>query len=340
MKIMLIIFSILLTNPALAERYCEVSLSHIYPRMNVSVNAEGKTYIYNYTIGNNSEALYSIRHIWIRSGTNSKVLTSAEKWNAVKGEISNNNSIHSPSNYIRWSSDLSSIQPSQQATGFSIESTQKPSLTIARLRGSASAEKFHFTKTPKDKKVSCPGVWEIGASTEEDFVRVMTVGPAMPNTISLTSYVRPEGKTNWSGSLNDPEEIFYGFSPLDKNNIEVLIISDDSNSIDEVDTNSISFGRGSAKPINTKKIKIENSNDFSIKINKNDVNGKSALLLIFKSTDVNPLCDLDRALFLTAKMKSGKELFSGVSIKNTECNQSNWIYEAKKILDSRPEEGH
>lgn len=340
MKIILTFLLVLFTQSALSNEYCEVSLAHINPTINSKVENKDNTYIYSYTFKNSREALYSIKHIWIRSGNNSEAISAPEKWNIVKGEINNNKYIHSPSNYIRWSSELSSITPSHEATGFTIKSTQEPGIAIARVRARATAEKIKYTKIPSGKKVSCPGVWEVGASTEEDFIRVMTLGPSLPNTISLTSYVRPEGKDTWSGSIDDSQENLYPFPPLSKGNIEVLLVSNEKNSIDEIDTSSIIFGRGNAKPLSAKKIKIEKLKDFSNKINKNDINGKSALLLSFKSSDVNPLCDLDRALFLSAKMKSEKDLFSGVSIKNTECNQNNWANEAKKILEQRPEEGH
>lgn len=338
-NIFIIIFSLNVSS-AFAGQYCEVSLAHINPIIKLNLEKESNTYLYKYTFKNDSDAIYSIKHIWIRSGNNSQGLATPEKWNVVAGGINNNNSIHSPSNYIRWSSDLDRIAPSQEASGFVIKSLQSPGISIARFRTNATSEKLKYTQVLSGKRVSCPGVWEIGASTEEDFVRVMTLGPVMPNTISLTSYVRPAGKFKWSGSLNDSQDDLYQFSSLDKKDIEILIVSDSFNSIDEIDSTSIAFGRGLAKPLEIKKIKIENKNNFANQIDEKDVNGKSALFLTFKLSEVNPLCDLDRALFLTGKMKSGKDLFSGVSIKYTECSQDNWINEAKKILEDRPAEGH
>lgn len=206
------------------------------------------------------------------------------------------------------------------------------SYTLAKIAASLEwGTPLVYSKIKKQKGLPCPGVWDEITSNTEPFVRILTVGPGSDAQLSLTSFVRGSAKSAWSGAYDDAKSALQGFSPFDKNDIEVLVVSDDQTNVKDLDVSSLRFGRGEAKPVSVKRISVAKEM-FSASQHQKSSQGKDALLLSFKASEVNPLCDVDLALFLNGKTADGKDFFSGVAVRKTPCTLENWKEEAKKIL--------
>lgn len=343
-EIISVIATILIAQISYAEEYCRYSISDLSPSIKVKVDKDTNgIYTYNYTLRAETDSKFPLGYFFVKFGGIYEDIKSPLGWQHPFTKAKAQAGFGPNEKYIRWLKikKENMIAAGQELSGFIVTSTEKPALTMAKVRTQGTGSPIIYSKIKKVAGKPCPGIWDEITSNTEQFVRVLTLAPASENQVSLSAFARPSSGQIWSGTYDDPNNTLYNFSPFDKKDIEILVVSDDDINVKDLDTSSLRFGRGEAKPKSVQKITISDQK-FASENETKSAQGKDALLLSFSPREVNPLCNVDLALFLKGKMKSGKNFFSGVAVKKTPCTEENWKIEAEKILtkENSMKQGH
>ncbi|KYG66925.1 hypothetical protein AZI86_07825 [Bdellovibrio bacteriovorus] len=331
MKIWIFLTVSLLSVLAVADQ-CPQPASAITPEVSSSIQKdESGNYIYKYSVSNGQEAKVPIRLFWVETQAWPQEVKSPLKWRTFE-------EAKTSANYVNWMSSVrtSKISPGQKLDGFEFTTKDRPGLIRAFVLGHNPnyEDKVAYTDVPRAENTSCPGIWEDGSSVGGNGkVAVLIEGPVSKNQVSPVLVLRKNSKESWAGSISETETL-HRVSPLDNGKLELLIVPDENQrwNLADIEISSLVFGRGEAKPSSSRIIKGSYGNFANPGLGKTI---KSALLLTFDIEKVNPLCGIDRALFLKGKLKDGKELISGVKIKGVPCTIETWVKEVPKILKHR-----
>jgi len=150
----------------------------------------------------------------------------------------------------------------------------------------------------------------------------MTIGPVPSTIVSPELSIKKSGKSVWSGKVFENDENLISFSPDENGTLTVAISESDVFKLEDLETKSLTFGRGQAK---TKKILIS-------KFTEKDKKSIPTMILDFDLQETNILCNSDQALFLDGVLKDGRKLVTGVKINSSKCDLKNWQKEMSKML--------
>jgi hypothetical protein len=237
---------------------------------------------------------------------------------------------------IYWVYDAAQKKPAYirsggRMGGFVIISKKTPGLVKAWTDGDVAdvpVVKFENDEEEKDPDaIICPGFYN--GSGNSDYVVLATQGPNIANRIEAKIRIKKDGAKVWMGSPNEDPDL--EFSPLDYGQIDLALFGSKSLDVNKIDLTTVKFGVGQAKYIPIKKNVVNEFKDVSdnevYKYLKN--NKAQHLYLAFNLQEVEIRCNIDRSLFLTAKM-GDKEVMGAVNIKPAECDEKTFAREAKK----------
>lgn len=306
------------------KKYCPISVGSYEPVVDVNIvksKSGGQTF--EYTLLNSKNSLLDI----IIFGINTDNFISEEvgtpsNWNFKERPV------NSRSQWITKMGYEFALKPNNSLSGFSLKSVSKIGVVEVAFRSSDKSRLNKHTKTLINTKKPCPGQWGDGSSADgEVYVKTITLGPLPENRLAPEMFIRKNQKSVWTGGYSQKENLI-AIDPMEKTKIEILLIGSTDFNIASLDLNSLEFGRGKAKLIDSKIVNAKATG----KLYK-DILAKSYdnIVLTFDAQEANVLCDLDQALFLRGKTHDGKELYTGVKIRPTWCTEKNFIKETEKI---------
>lgn len=330
MKTIVILFISFVSFSSFAEtcRFSDNSFD-IFVKSEVERSKEKNTY--KYSISNSKSSVGPVQRFFLRTSEKVEAPQSPDGW-----QVQTSESRRIPEGWqaqvshdipVRWSTSKEEIKPGEAVSGFSVMSNSRPGIVKVSLSGSPHIGKAIYTKIQRSKNTSCPGFWEQGSRGVEDpRSTTMTIGPIAKDQVSPTALFRLKPDQNWTGSIETSHDSLQAIDPLARGTIEVLVLGNFEVQPEDIQTNSIHFGRGEATPKSAKIV------DAKTVLSKGS---GQALLLTFDLEKVQVLCDLDRALFLTAKATKSRNVFTGVQIKPTFCDEKQWAVEVPGILKYR-----
>ena len=222
------------------------------------------------------------------------------------------------------------ISPGSSLSGFELQSKYPPGPTKYVLLGSPGGVPTVITDTPEDESEVpvCPGFYLEGSSSTSAVPTGITIGPVPPSRIVAKIRIKRLKENKYHG-YND-EEPDLQISPLDTGKIQVILFGDSDLDVTKISLDSLRFGQGQAKPTKTSFVNDVKETGDKEMLEHLKKNKAKHLLMEFDLKDVNVLCDVDRALFLTGKYQE-KELFGAVKIKHVICDKKTFSKEEKLI---------
>lgn len=307
---------------AKAQSFCPYADNFIYPRVSASVeNLKDGNFKYSYSISNDASSALPIFSLMLETFKLHSNVQQPTTWNVT-------NWVKGGENLLLWSTKIiktGDVLPGSAISGFSFISSRPPGLIKFQSQG-ANYRPFKTQNVLESDVLNlCPGIYQAGSSIDGlAIVEGMTIGPIQENKINAELRIRKTGTKSWVGGLKDSTKELLSFSPTETGKVEVALLGNSTINPEDISLNSINFGRGNAKPLSSSIGDCDISSKEKVK----------ALVMTFNIQDVNVLCNTSQALFLAAKTKNGEDLFAGVNIKPTFCDQENWQREASKMIQA------
>lgn len=317
-----ILFVLLGINLVFSEDMCTYSDNAINPEVSVTVERQKDgSFLYNYKISNEKNSKLPIWWFFVETNGQHKDVSQPQDWKILSWDKKD-------TQLLKWSTKeykKGDVEINGEKSGFKFSSDSKPGLVRYRSQGAYYLPAIEQNVTFSSVKGLCPGSYQAG-STIPGFASIegITLGPVADNRKSAELRIKKPASKTWTGFYKSSDEELLAFSPIEKGQVELALLDNEELAPEDIDLESVRFGRGEAKPI---KASISDCELSPAKKTK-------ALLMTFDIYSLNVLCNTDHALFLTAKTKTGLDVFGGVKIRATECSQENWEREAKKMIDS------
>ena len=306
------------------------SPSEVAPKVDLKVKLDNKTgkYTYQYRVTNLPEAKVPIWRFSIEADAAPLATGHPAGWEKAVFD--------KKTRELYWTYDGSRnkpsyIRPGQSVAGFEIVSKKPPGLVRGWVDGDVAEipiVKFENDEQEVDPDaIVCPGFFN--GNGNSDYVTFATRGPQISNRIEAKIRIRKSDGKVWLGSPNAEADL--EFSPLDYGQLELIIFGSKAIDVNKIDNASIKFGPGKAgfTPISRSVIgefKEVSDNEIFQFLQKNKA---QHMMLSFSLQDVEIRCNVDRSLFLTAKI-GGKNLFAAVNISPVACDEKTFAREAKK----------
>lgn len=272
---------------------CPIPPTRIEPNLSVKITSDIKTgiYTYSYTLTNGRGAAIPLRRFLIRATNPPDTSQAPEKWQGkpwIEDDVME---------YFGWSATpFSAIAPGESKSGFILKTAKAPGLIQFYTLGETGDR--IGTPTPGDKDdeptPDCEGFYE-DQPMLEGMVTGLTEGPVGDDRVSTEIELKDSKGEHRLGPISPYE---------DKGIINVLLKGKRDLDVKEINLSSLRFGVGKA-PLVTSLI-LGTSNN---------------ILLQFDIQKTAIECGRDRVLFLTGKMKNGKELLGGASVKTKNCDK-------------------
>lgn len=320
--ILTLIFSFLITN-AIAEDKCPYQRNSILPEIEVNVEElKNGEYKYRYRLSNSPASILPVGWFLVETNNLHENVQIPNYWKLMYWGKAG-------TELLKWavkSHKIGTVKPGLTSDYFEFTSKNSPGLVKFGSEGVNYTPRKYQDIGYKVPMGLCPGIYQVGSSAV-GFAGIhgITIGPAPKNRISPEIKFKKTTSSTWTGDLNTPQSELVPISPIEEGNVQLAFKEDKNFSADEIILSTVQFGRGKAKPIKTERI---NGKIFG------DEESKNVFTMTFNLQEINVLCNADHALFLKAKMKDGKDLFTGVKIKPTECTMETWKREMKKMIDS------
>lgn len=306
----------------------EHSPSEIAPKVKVKVTYDNKKkwYRYEYSVINEAEAKVPIWRFSIEAESEPLNTGAPKGWE--KGVFDKKE------HEIYWvykAESNSTIKPDKSLTGFQIVSKKEPGLVKFFADGDVADTpivKFDDDEDEVDpQSIACPGFYN--GDGHSDYVVGATRGPAITNRLEVKMRARKAGMTAWGGSLNLPGEL--EVSPLDYDQTDVVLMGTKNIDVEKIEFKTVEFGPAKATYLPVKKVFINEfpdltDDEFMQAMKKSK---SQHLMLTFNTHDLEARCNVDHALFLTAKLGS-KNLMGAVNVKPVACDKKTFAREAKK----------
>ena len=307
------------------------SPSDVAPKVSVKVhnNKKAKLYTYEYSVENNITAKVPIWRFSIEADSAPLSTLGPKGWE--KGVYDRK----AQEIYWVYNANLAQknyIRAGQKISGFQVVSKRPPSIVKAFVEGDAPETPYVKFEDEEDEKdpdsIACPGFFN--GSGNSDYSVMATQGPQISNRVEAKIRIKKSDAKVWLGSLNTEPDI--ELSPLDYGQLELIVFGQPGIDVNTIDFNSIQFGPGKATYVPVRKSIIDEFKDVS----DNEIfkflqkNKKSQhLTLAFNLQEVEVRCNIENALFFTAKMGK-KELMGAVNIKPVQCDPKTFEREAQK----------
>lgn len=312
--------------------------SDIAPDVQVKVRYDNKTknYIYQYTVTNLPEAKVPIWRFSIEADAAPVSILSPKGWETGQYDKATKEIYWT---YSSTGATRAYIKPGKKLRGFEVVSKTAPGLVKAYADGDVADTpivKFDNDEEETDPDaIACPGFYN--GSGNSDYVVQATKGPAIANRVEAKIRIKkPEGRV-WLGSPNLPADI--EISPLDYGQLEMIVFGSKGVDVNKMDYSTIRLGPGGASYVPVKKVIINEFKDVSdneiFQYLKN--NKAQHMQLAFNLQDIEVRCNVERSLFLTAKI-GAKNLLGAVNIKPVACDAKTFAREAKKDKYHKPKQ--
>lgn len=323
-KLFFLFISLAMSFVDAATVKCPVSPNAFEPVVTSQVSFDKKTnlYTYKYSIKNLGSSKVPIFAFYVQTIIKSESQKSPVTWTAEGLR----------SNWIKGSMDWSGkdIDPGQSLSGFELQSKYPPGITKYAMLGSSDDDPTVVMEADADEAIVpvCPGFYLEGSSAKSPVPIGITIGPVPPSRIIARIRIKRSPDKKYQGYHD--EEASLKISPLDTGLIQVVLLGDKDLDVTKISLDTLRFGQGEAKPVKTSivdRIKEDGDAEMNEHLKKNKFKN---LLMEFNLKDVNVLCDVDRALFLTGKYET-KDLFGAVKIKHVLCDKKTFSKEEKLI---------
>ncbi|MCC2678274.1 MAG: hypothetical protein K0R29_850 [Pseudobdellovibrio sp.] len=304
------------------------SPSEISPKVKVKVTFDNKKnwYRYEYTLVNQADARVPIWRFSIEAESEPVNTGHPEGWEPAVFD--------KKAREIYWvykAEKNSTLKPDKSLAGFQIVSKKEPGLVKFYADGDVADTpivKFENDEDEVDpQSIACPGFYN--GEGNSDYVVGATRGPAITNRLEVKMRARKVGMSAWGGSLNLPGEL--EVSPIDYDQMDVVLMGTKNIDVTKIEFKTLEFGPGKATFVPVKKVFVTEFGDLTddefmqaIKKSKSQ-----HLMLTFNTYDLEARCNVDHALFLTAKLGS-KNLMGAVNVKPDVCDKKTFAREAKK----------
>ncbi len=281
-------------------------------------NKKDKTYTYTYKIRNGNRAQVEIFLIQLGLSQETEIVVVPKDWR-VKYQQSQADG----KKLLMFSSSINSLGRGSSEFVYKIRSTLRPGHVQYFMEGSPQDALPSITVNGDDEvAVTCPGFYT-EKTAEEERVTGYTIGPVAADQLDVNLKLKvkkdraPKG---WDDEQDNPE-----ISAIDKGKVEVLMTAEKDVDLSKVDLQSIRFGPAKIVPLTAKYgTKGEHCSHWK----KRPASGRQYIWMEFNLADLQIRCDIDKALFLTAKAGTQK-VYGASSIKPVLCDKDIWKQMAK-----------
>ncbi len=320
-KTLLILF---LGVPASAQiqSNCPIPPTSVDAVVTAEVTFDKKTdlYTYKYTLSNSRSSLLKLDQFLLITENQPNNVVTPTRW---KSRFDNLVSPH----VLLWSPFLGNeLSIGSKVTGFSFQSARVPGPSKYFVSGDSEVPISTATADDDEPAPVCPGFnFDETVPVMETKVVGVTTGPMSPGQVA--AYIRIH-RAEFAGENKAPY-----LEEKDPGVVHVTLLGSEKFDIGKVDTSTIAFGPGAAKPITVKTINTENKMSGEKGKDKH-----KSLLLKFAARDLGIRCNLDHALFITGKI-AGSSFFGGAEISPEKCKVPP-AKEHRKDADHKKEKKH
>ena len=266
----------------------------------VTFDKKASLYTYKYTLSNSRSSLLKLRQFYVATSKEPLNITTPSRWR------SRFDNLISPKALL-WSSYMGNeLGVGSNMTGFSIQSSEAPGPTKYFVMGDSDVPTSTATADDDEPAPVCPGFnFDETVPVMETKVVGVTTGPMPPGQVA--AYIRIH-RAEFAGENKAPY-----LEEKDPGVVHVTLLGSEKFDIGKVDTSTIAFGPGAAKPMTVKTINTENKMSGEKGKDKH-----KSLLLKFAARDLGIRCNLDHALFITGKI-AGSSFFGGAEVSPEKC---------------------
>jgi hypothetical protein len=304
----------------------------------VSHDPSSQTYDYHYRVNSQNDSVLSINYFTLSLAIQPLTVGSPNAW------ISRYVSLSTVPPNLRWATiapgpnsapDIGganlpapafAIQPGGHLDGFGLQSSRPPGIVQYYVQGFTQVPTSSPSQEDDEPEPDCAG-WDFHSPRFQTLVTGIATGPSSPSVISVAIRLRDRDGDDPYGRI-DPNNM--------TGNISVLVLSSNTFDATEIDVPSIEFGPGKAVPLSSKLVPAKSSSKTQAdereewEIIRDNLGGDNGgypklqnLLLTFDLKSVGLKCVLDKALFLSGKIKSGEAIMGGVSTDTLGCDVRN-----------------
>lgn len=304
-----------------------LSPSDIAPKVKVKVTFDNKKnwYRYEYSVVNQVEAKVPIWRFSIEAESPPVNTGHPAGWEKAVFD--------KKAREIYWvyKAAKTTIRPDKSLSGFEIVSKKEPGLVKFYADGDVADTPIVKFENDEDEidpqSIACPGFYN-GEGNSDNVVGA-TRGPSIAHRLEVKMRARKSGIKAWGGSLNLPGEM--EVSPLDYDQIDLILMGTKNIDVNKIEFKTVEFGPAKAGFVPVKKVFVNEFNELSdddfMEVMKKSKS--QHLMLTFNTNDLEVRCNVDNALFLTAKL-GNKNLMGAINVKPVACDKKTFAREAQK----------